>query len=56
MNAIKRGVSHGSIVDEDQSLAVMLREIAVLEGGLLQANEDALGVTERILGMMAQYC
>lgn len=55
VNGIKRGVSSGSIVDEDQSLAVVLREIAVLESGLLQANEDVLSVTERVMTESLQY-
>jgi len=46
---LRRGLTQGSIVDEDQSLAVMLREIAALEQGLLQANEDVLAVCERVL-------
>jgi len=54
INAIKRGISQGSIVDEDHSLALMLREISVLEQGLLQANEDCVAICERVLEKVSQ--
>lgn len=49
INALRRGLTQGSIADEDQSLAVMLREIGALEQGLLQANEDALAICDRVM-------
>jgi hypothetical protein len=49
INALRRGLSQGSIVDEDQSLAIMLREIGALEKGLLQANDDVMAVCQKVM-------
>lgn len=49
INLLRQGIASQSIPDEDLAVTAQLREIALLENALLQANADAMRLAARIV-------